>query len=337
MRRPYVKKWGVLIKVFLMLFVTGYLVSSSLWVSGESGIRTGGDLCLTGKIADSEMNVFANASTLQGEAAVIAPGSRGSYTFTVKNDQKFPISTSLQLADENREKIPMQFRLQVESAYLFGTAKEWISGEMLEHYVITDQLAAGEEREYCLDWEWPFTASAERDAHDTELGMLAAAGEEVSYKLQVSLLAEGETEDNNESDDKNDEDGNTEDQNKEDENKDRDEEHIIAQPGEAETDAAEELLEMENGRNQTGQQEKEPLTDGDEAIDVNPQEEPAETEPGKEEQERIEVDASIKEAGKQGILSVNPMWFWLLFLFLLLMLLLLIKKIRKHLETEKRN
>lgn len=192
MKKLQIRKWEILVCGILLFFITAYAVSAKVRISRDNSIQTGGEVYRIGELTDREMNVFGNASTVSGKTAVIAPGSKGCYTFTIQNTKDFPVEISWQLSDENQHKIPMQYRLKVESGYLYGSAKEWVVGEKLDKYLIEDQLSPGEQREYALDWEWPFFIGEEQDQKDTELGNLAASGKDVNYQLCLSLRAEGE-------------------------------------------------------------------------------------------------------------------------------------------------
>lgn len=203
MKRLQIRKWKILVCGILLLLLTGYAVSAKVWISRDNNIQTGGDVYRTGELIDREMNVFGNAATASGKTAVIAPGSKGCYTFTIQNTKDFPMEVCWQLSDENLHKIPMQYRLKVGTDYLYGSAKEWIAGEDLEKYLIEDQLFSGEQREYALDWEWPFFTNDEQDQRDTELGNLAAAEEDVKYQLCLSIRAEGDDNNNSGEDDNN--------------------------------------------------------------------------------------------------------------------------------------
>lgn len=197
MKKLQIRKWEILVCGILLFFITAYAVSAKVRISRDNSIQTGGEVYRTGELTDREMNVFGNASTASGKTAVIAPGSKGCYTFTIQNTKDFPIEISWQLSDENQHKIPMQYRLKVESGYLYGSAKEWVVGEKLDKYLIEDQLSPGEQREYALDWEWPFSTDEKQDQRDTELGNLAASGENINYQLCLSIRAEGEGDDGN--------------------------------------------------------------------------------------------------------------------------------------------
>lgn len=197
MKKLQIRKWKILVCGIFLFFITGYAVSAKVWISRDNSIQTGGDVYRTGELTDREMNVFGNAATVSGKDAVIAPGSKGCYTFTIQNTKDFPMEVRWQLSDENLHRIPMQYRLKIESDYLYGSAQEWIQGENLEKYLIEDQLSPGEQREYALDWEWPFSKDEKQDQRDTELGNLAASGQNVNYQLCLSIRAEGDGDDSN--------------------------------------------------------------------------------------------------------------------------------------------
>lgn len=335
MKRLQIRKWTILICGILLLLLTGYIVSTKLWISSDSGIRTGGDTYLSGNLSDREINVFDNAATVNGETAVIAPGSNGSYTFTIKNTKEFPIHVTWELADENEKKIPMQYRLKTENSYLFGSTKEWIAGENLEKYVIEDQIASGDQREYTLDWEWPFEIDDKQNENDTALGNLAAL-EEVNYSLHFSFRAEGEGSSEKPTEDEQghqNETGNEADNDNVDENKENSDKTDSSKTN---SDKAESNKTDNNKINSnTAKETDNNLIDGNAVNEDNADslDNSDNTDKSQEdEKEKITVNAAAKEKRDYS----NIPWLWIILLLIILLLILFVKKkSEKYFKTEE--
>lgn len=125
------------------------------------------------------LNVFANAQF--GGKSIVAPGSEGSYSFTVENTANFPLKYEIGFGEENVDGVPLEFRLKSEDGYL---TEEWTSAPELAE--IEEELAIDSKAGYTLEWRWIFNGD---DEHDTALGRKAAETE-VPYILKLSYAAE---------------------------------------------------------------------------------------------------------------------------------------------------
>ena len=127
----------------------------------------------------TDLNVFSNAQ-FNGDS-VVAPGSEGSYDFTVQNISDFPLKYQISFGEENKDNIPLEFRLKENDGYL---TEDWTSAAGLTG--IEEALIANSKTGYTLEWRWIFNGD---DVHDTALGRKAVETE-VPYVLKVSYAAE---------------------------------------------------------------------------------------------------------------------------------------------------
>ncbi len=140
-------------------------------------------------------DIFSNPEF--GGEKLIAPGTTGSYYFTIKNNANFGMHCDLRFEDINvpESKVPMLYRFRSEDEYIMGTETTWLT---LEEIVdITIPLNISKAKEYILDWKWIFEDPEnleERDRADTALGneaaRLAREGKDLEYKIQLVINAE---------------------------------------------------------------------------------------------------------------------------------------------------
>lgn len=124
-----------------------------------------------------ELNVFANAK-FDGKS-IIAPGSKGSYTFTVQNISDFPMEYEIGFDEENLNGVPLEFRLKDGDGYL---NENWTPATELAD--IREELANNSKTGYTLEWQWNYDGD---DELDTAIGNNSA---EIPYILKMSYTAE---------------------------------------------------------------------------------------------------------------------------------------------------
>lgn len=131
---------------------------------------------------------------------VVAPGTGGDYTFTLKNASKLNSNYQVWLeADVNVSSsgIPIEFRMSGSDGWIDGEG-EWLSSEELNKATERRNLYSGKSTEYTLYWRWAFERDA--DEQDTSYGNLSVAGgsvsggnlnvsQAVSYKVTLHTLA----------------------------------------------------------------------------------------------------------------------------------------------------
>lgn len=130
---------------------------------------------------NTELNIFAN-SIYDGQL-IFAPFSTEVYTFSVQNSSRFSMEYSMKIRDENKDGIPMEFRLKKRGTYIAGDENKWVSSSQLNDGF--HRLEKRSEDRYELEWRW----LGDKDTLDTSLGVLAVE-REVKHMLSFSITAE---------------------------------------------------------------------------------------------------------------------------------------------------
>ena len=123
---------------------------------------------------NQSLNVFYN--DLFGGQKIV-PGMKGSYAFTVRNDNADTIEFSLAFSCENDYGIDIAYSLSRDGAVIAGTDGK-LSAEQISVEKLTLQPLS--ETVFVLDWEW-----RDNDAKDTHAGENAA-----QYKLNIVFTAQ---------------------------------------------------------------------------------------------------------------------------------------------------
>lgn len=130
-------------------------------------------------------------SLIEEEGKLIAPGTSGSYSFTVYNSSSKSINYTLIGGNENKDEIPLDFKLRI-------VAGPWIKGQEGDWSLWSDTfplnyqrtLAPGNHETIQLMWQWPFEQGKDRE--DTFFGE-RALHENLSYQLTLNVVAEEDT------------------------------------------------------------------------------------------------------------------------------------------------
>lgn len=135
---------------------------------------------------------------------VIAPGTEGSYTFSLQNtsdaaaDYKIWVEAEL---SSNMTGVPIETRMSSENGWLLGGKNTWAQAEALNGVATSETIDAGRTAEYTIYWQWPFEQG--NDAADTGYANAeASADQEMSYTVTIYTLTAAATEsvDQNQSD-----------------------------------------------------------------------------------------------------------------------------------------
>ncbi|MBU5481398.1 hypothetical protein [Blautia sp. MSJ-19] len=203
------------------------LVSADQKTSSVSGTRTADSSVkeLTGKqakafdfkVADDE-NVWSTNTSIElfhtsyqnskGEITVqsadskevVAPGTEGNYTFSLKNASKLDSNYQVWLeagVNVSSSGIPIEFRMAGSDGWVDDKG-EWLSANELNKITERKNLYSGKSTEYTLYWRWAF--EREEDEADTSYGNLAVdagnvstgnleVSQAVSYKVTLHTLA----------------------------------------------------------------------------------------------------------------------------------------------------
>lgn len=107
---------------------------------------------------------------------IIIPGSKGSYTFTLTNEEPvIDVEYLLNITEgpETNRDFPLIFFLSDDRGPL---TTGWVDLAALEQLLFIDDLLATQSREFTLDWEWEYERGnkvngiADGDPEDTDLG-----------------------------------------------------------------------------------------------------------------------------------------------------------------------
>lgn len=133
---------------------------------------------------------------------LIAPGTEGTYRFTIENTGALPMYYELTFESWQqgfRYNIPMYARVFSEKGdYLFGSAAAYAPFENLGEAMDKQTLAGGKSMTYTLQWQWPFEQPA-TDWLDTALGNQSSYNvyhhyEDVGAGIRIMTKAEVEEE-----------------------------------------------------------------------------------------------------------------------------------------------
>lgn len=125
---------------------------------------------------------------------VIAPGTGGSYRFSLKNTGKREANYKVWMetrVSAGLEELPLEARVSGAQGWLLGSREGWDVAGGLNDVVEEGHIKPGESTEYALYWQWPFEREA--DETDTALGGIPAE-QELTYQVIIYAQAE-ETED----------------------------------------------------------------------------------------------------------------------------------------------
>lgn len=121
---------------------------------------------------------------------IIAPGTEGSYTFSLKNasdsDADYKIWVEAELSS-NMTGVPIKTRMSSDNGWLLGGKSTWEQAAALNGVSTAETIGAGRSAEYTIYWQWPFEQGT--DAFDTGLGDASATtNQEMSYTVTIYTL-----------------------------------------------------------------------------------------------------------------------------------------------------
>ena len=124
----------------------------------------------------SDLKIFKNS--LDGPIDVIAPESKNTYMFKIRNNTEYNMNYSIKFDESNDYHINMKYKLKKNDTYI------------VDHYVSCDDLIvvnqlinAGDEDTYYLEWYWESSANSD---DDTSIG----ANPNANYGLEIKVEAE---------------------------------------------------------------------------------------------------------------------------------------------------
>ncbi len=138
----------------------------------------------SGKVWDTkqQLDIFDSAHY---DGKVIAPGSKGIYSFLVQNQTELAATCQISFTEQNPAGAPIRYRLLENGNDLLGDSGTWLDVSGLEH--VARSLAPGEKTEYTLEWKW----DTKDDTADTLIGIAARDG--LTYTLNINVTGEQES------------------------------------------------------------------------------------------------------------------------------------------------
>lgn len=119
---------------------------------------TEGDMDIT---KDTQLNIFKNEQ-FDGEK-MIAPNSKGTYQFCIKNESSENIVYHIRFLDEMQFPINMKYKFKIDNVYIRGNEDNYVSIDELdvEDIIVTkDSINV-----FTLEWYWE-----DNDENDTIVG-----------------------------------------------------------------------------------------------------------------------------------------------------------------------
>ena len=168
----------IIVILMLMLILLGYRV-------GKIGLLPSDNVKLI-KVEDNEgliteeteLNIFNN--TLFGGQKKIAPKSKGSYKFCVKNITRKDITYKIEFSDEMKNPINVKYRLKLNNVYVRGNENEYVGIKDLN---VEGIIAIQDSNNiFTLDWYWE-----DDNPNDTLVG---SQEDDEYYKLNLKIEAE---------------------------------------------------------------------------------------------------------------------------------------------------
>lgn len=186
----------ILIIIIIILLLLGYVVGSKI---GKIGLRsketttqpeeitqeeklmpeieiTQDDIDVT---KETQLNIFNNEK-FNGQK-IIAPHSKGTYQFYIKNISKSDVKYDIKFTDEMKHFVNMKYKLKMDNIYIKGNADNYVTLDELnlnDIVVLKDSINI-----FTLEWYWE-----DDDELDTYVG--GKPEEDRYYKLNLEINSE---------------------------------------------------------------------------------------------------------------------------------------------------
>lgn len=186
----------ILIIIIIILLLLGYIVGSRI---GKIGLKsretttqpeeitqeeklmpeieiTQDDIDVT---KETQLNIFNNEK-FNGQK-IIAPHSKGTYQFYIKNISKSDVKYDIKFTDEMKHFVNMKYKLKMDNIYIKGNADNYVTLDELnlnDIVVLKDSINI-----FTLEWYWE-----DDDELDTYVG--GKPEEDRYYKLNLEINSE---------------------------------------------------------------------------------------------------------------------------------------------------
>lgn len=122
------------------------------------------------------LDMFRNA--FYNNESIIAPGSMGTYNFTVENDTDFDYVYGIFFNEQNDYNVNMVYKIKLNGQYIFGSDDEWVTHQNFQKVDLS--LKKDSVDLYTVEWRWEHTD------YDTEIGQTEGA----NYKMTIRAEAD---------------------------------------------------------------------------------------------------------------------------------------------------
>ena len=123
----------------------------------------------------TELDIFKNEKF--NIEKMIAPGSKGTYKFCIKNIADNNVSYNIAFSDLMTNPVNMKYRLKIDNVYIRGNEEEYVSIEELNVPKIL--VLEGSNNVFTLEWYWE-----DDDKNDTYTG---SQKEDQYYTLEIDV------------------------------------------------------------------------------------------------------------------------------------------------------
>ncbi len=125
-----------------------------------------------------QIDIFKNARV--GDNCIIAPMSKGSFKFTIKNDTKEDVEYSIQFIDEMSNFVNMKYRLKMDNVYISGDKEKYIGINELD---VKNLISPKDSTSiFVLEWFW--------DSDDEKDIYIGTADEIQFYSLTMHIYSQ---------------------------------------------------------------------------------------------------------------------------------------------------
>ena len=174
----------LLIIILLVMCLLGYKIGKIGYSTVNSSGATNENIDLI-EITDengatwknNNIQIFKNEK-FNGEK-IIAPNSKGTYKFYIKNEVENNITYNIRLLDEMNHFVNMKYKLKLNDVYICGNKDEYVGIDKLniDNIVLTKDSTTL----YTLEWYWE-----DNDELDTYVGSLK---DDQYYTLNLNIQA----------------------------------------------------------------------------------------------------------------------------------------------------
>lgn len=174
--------------IYILIIIIIILIILLVWKMGRIGIDerpTSGNI-YTGGIEVTEndigiekntkLNIFNNEK-FNGEK-IIAPHSKGSYKFYIKNKTKADMKYNIKFSDDMKKIVNMKYKLKIDNIFIRGSEENYTSIEKIDVENIT--VPKDSINIFTLEWYWE-----DDDKFDTKVG----TSEDRYYTLNLKIEA----------------------------------------------------------------------------------------------------------------------------------------------------